>query len=240
MEVEQRGIQKATHLLYASEWAAASARNDFNAPASKTHVIPLGANVEEVPSSESILQKRTGETLRLLFLGVQWERKGGNIAFDTLKELNAMGIKTQLTVCGCVPPAHLQHPGLKVIPFLNKNDAAQRNEFTQLLLNSDLLILPTRAECFGLVFCEASAYGIPSITTDTGGISSAVHEGMNGYLMPLNAGGKEYAQRIAGLWKDKNAFASLVKSARELYDSTLNWDSWGQKVKALMDGTVKK
>lgn len=34
-----------------------------------------------------------------------------------------------------------------------------------------LLLLPTRAECAGIVFNEASAYGVPILLTDTGGVS---------------------------------------------------------------------
>ncbi len=36
-------------------------------------------------------------------MGVNWERKGGRIAFNTFEKLNQMGIETELTVCGCTP-----------------------------------------------------------------------------------------------------------------------------------------
>ena len=51
--------------------------------------------------------------------------------------------------------------------------------------SSDILLLPTQAECAGIVFVEASAYSMPIFTHDTGGISNYVINGINGYRLPL-------------------------------------------------------
>ncbi|TSA49979.1 MAG: glycosyltransferase [Sphingobacteriales bacterium] len=40
-------------------------------------------------------------------------------------------------------------------------------------------MVPSRAECYGIVFAEASSYGLPSVSTDTGGVSAVVKEGVN-------------------------------------------------------------
>lgn len=45
----------------------------------------------------------------------------------------------------------------------------------------NFLLLPTIAECAGIVFAEASGYGIPSITYDTGGVGTYVIDGINGF-----------------------------------------------------------
>jgi glycosyltransferase involved in cell wall biosynthesis len=98
-------------------------------------------------------------------------------------------------------------------------------------LKSDFLLLPTRAECFGLVFCEAAAFGVPSVSADTGGVRGAVHEGKNGFLLPPDANGKIYAEKITELWNDRAAYLHLRESARNLFETTLNWDAWAMEVK---------
>jgi glycosyltransferase involved in cell wall biosynthesis len=231
IEIERMALEKADFLIYPSLWASNSAIHDFNIPAEKVFTFPYGANIETVPEREQILSRKKNNVCHLLFLGVDWNRKGGEIAFDALIELNRMGIDTQLTVCGCIPPEKFQHPKLKVIPFLDKKDNVQKQKFINLFFHSDFLILPTRNECFGVVFCEASAFGVPSITADTGGVSSAVTQGENGFLLPDSAGGKEYAQVIASIFKDDYNYYSLVKKSRELYESKLNWDKWGEEFK---------
>ena len=233
-EIERRAITNAKFALYPSEWAANSALKDYNADKSKVHVIPMGANIDEPPPCEKVLKKiKTGKCC-LLFLGVNWERKGGEVAFDCMVKMNDMGIETLLTVCGCIPPKKFSHTKMKVIPFINKNDKEQYKQFENLLLNSDFLILPTKAECYGIVFCEASAYGLPSIVNDTGGVSGAVTNGKNGFLLPSNSTGNDYAKLIADVFRNDEKYDSLVKSSRNIFEMKLNWDAWAKKVKNLL------
>jgi len=228
-EIERRAITNSTLALFPSEWAANSAIRDYGAKRTKVHVIPFGANIDPVPSRERILQKRKTDKCRLLFLGRDWERKGGVVAYDAFLKMNRMGVDTHLTVCGCVPPSRFSHEKMNSFHFGSKN-----KEFESLLLNSDFLILPTKAECFGTVFCEASAYGIPSIATNTGGVSGAVKNGENGYLLPPNSGGDDYAKLITDIFQNDERYYRLVRQSRDLFDQRLNWDSWVMEVGALL------
>ena len=142
-----------------------------------------------------------------------------------------MGIDANLTVCGCVPPENFKHPKLTIIPFLDKNEAVQKIKFEDMLLRSDFLILPTRRECFGVAFCEASAFGLPSIAADTGGVSGVVMEGKNGFLLPLSATGEDYARVIAGIFSTPEKYYSLSRQSRDLFDTALNWDKWAEGFK---------
>jgi len=231
LAIEQEALNKSALLTYPSKWASDSAIKDFNIPASRVFTIPFGANMDNVPNREHVLSKKLGGVCNLLFLGVDWERKGGAIAFDAFIELNKMGIDTRLTICGCVPPEEFKHPKLTVIPFLDKNKEDQKEKFDEMFFHSDFLILPTRRECFGVAFCEASAFGLPSIATDTGGVSGAIIEGKNGFLLPLSASGKDYAEVIAAIFRNEGKYYSLVKESRNLYETTLNWDKWAEDFK---------
>ena len=135
---------------------------------------------------------------------------------------------------GCVPPSEFQHEKLKVIPFLNKNIPEEQEQFSQLLLNSHFLVFPTRADCSPIVICEANAYGIPVITTDAGGIPTILKEGKNGYMLPLSAGGDEYAKLIATHFANKETYEQLVRSSREEYDDRLNWNKWAESTYKIM------
>jgi glycosyltransferase involved in cell wall biosynthesis len=232
--LERRALKKSRLLLYPSEWAARSAEVDYGIERSKIRVAPLGANLDEVPPKDRVLEKQRSDVCRLLFLGVDWERKGGRIAVETLVRLHELGLDAELTVCGCVPPADCLQDGVSVIPRLDKRCERDRERLSELFSAADFLLLPTRAECFGIVFCEASAYGVPSITTDTGGVSGAVSQGANGYMLPLDATGADYARLIYNLYRDDGAYAALVRGSREMYDERLNWDAWGSSVREFM------
>ncbi len=230
IEIESKAFQKAAFLIFSSDWAANSAIHDFQIDSKKVFVAPFGPNMETstLPARELALSKQKTKECRLFFIGVSWKNKGGSIAYDAMVELNKMGIDTQLTVCGCVPPAEFNHPKLKVIPFLDKHNEEQRKELDDIYLHTDFLILPTRFEAFGVVFSEASAFGVPSLATDTGGVPSAITEGKNGFLLPYTATGKDYAQVIASVFSDDEKYFSIAKEARNLFATLLNWDNWAE------------
>jgi glycosyltransferase involved in cell wall biosynthesis len=109
----------------------------------------------------------------------------------------------------------------------------------QLYLEADFLLLPTRNECFGIVFCEANAFGLPAITTCTGGVPEVVRNGENGFVLPLEARGDAYALLIASLYRDAAQYAQLVLSSRAAYDERLNWDSWGVAMNTIITDVLR-
>jgi glycosyltransferase involved in cell wall biosynthesis len=235
-DTEKKAINKADIIIYASEWAAESAIKDYGCVKDKIYFIPCGANFDSVLSAQEIIshRKKAANVLKLLFVGSEWVRKGGDIAFQTMIELNKRGVDTELIVCGQNLPLNVKHEKLKAVGFLNKNDSAQAMKLQNLYMESSFFLLPTRNECFGLVFCEAAAYGLPIISTATGGVSSYVDDGGNGYLLPLKANFMDYANIIQKIWNDKGLYLTLAENSRCKYENELNWDVWGKEVKRIM------
>lgn len=232
-EIQQRALDKCTKIFLPSEWAATSAVNVYNVDRGKIEVFPLGANLSDVPAT--LPEHHSVEnTVKLLFVGVEWERKGGPAAIEALVYLRSQGWNASLTIVGCNPNISLE--GVTIIPFLDKNNELQRKQLNHLFSEADFFILPTTAECFGLVFSEASAMGTPSLARNTGGVGGAVKENVNGFLIPEKASGKEYAEKIISVLKS-GKYDDLRKSSRALYDSELNWDAWGRKVAQIISAT---
>lgn len=69
----------------------------------------------------------------------------------------------------------------KVIFFGNSN------EIDRILCFSDLFLLPSQTESFGLAALEAMASGVPVISTNTGGLPEVNIDGYSGYLSDVNA-----------------------------------------------------
>lgn len=238
--VAVRGMRKASALVYSSAWAAQSAINEYHIDSRKVHVVPMGANFDDPPGEAIIERKKRSGVCKLLFVGVDWQRKGGEIAFETLLALSQIGIPAELTVCGCMPPKSRVHRDMKIIPYLDKNDPLQYEQLVQLYLEADFLLLPTRNECFGIVFCEANAFGLPVITACTGGVPEVVRNGQNGFVLPLEARGDAYALLIASLYRDEAQYARLVLSSRAAYDERLNWDSWGVAMNNIITDVLQR
>jgi glycosyltransferase involved in cell wall biosynthesis len=235
METERKALEKSALLMFTTPWAANSAIEGFGIDQKKVVVAPFGANFDEEPSQSKEYPKEKGPVCKLLFIGVNWENKGGPIAINTLRKLRAMGVDAELTVCGCVPPAEFKDENVTVIPFLNKSVRAEREKLYSLYKEASFFILPTRFEAYGLVFCEASAYGVPSLATRTGGVPGVITEGENGFLFEPADSGEGYAGKIFELWKDEKQYHRLVSTSREKYENQLNWAAFGNTLIAALE-----
>jgi glycosyltransferase involved in cell wall biosynthesis len=240
IELDKKAFQKAAHCMLSSDWNKNSAINDYGIEEAKISVVPLGPNLDLVPAANEITITPVSAP-RLLFLGVEWDRKGGDIALDAFRILRSKGIKAQLLIIGCVPPHDLsKEEDITVIPFLDKNKEQDFQQLHKIFLETTILLLPTRAECAGVVFSEASAYGIPSVTTDTGGVYTYVRNGENGFTLPLNAGPEQYAVQIEQVISNPVLLEALRKSSRKYFEASLSWDAWGKKFNEIAQSCLKQ
>ncbi len=229
--IEYLALKRSSAVVFSSEWAAQYAIERYQTDKRKVHVIPFGANLDHPPSREAVLRRKRSDRCTLLFVGIDWHRKGGDIALDTFFALEKMGLQAELTiVCGCVPVDTPSHERIHIIPFLDKNDEQQRSQLEHLYLSADFLLLPTRSDCTPIVFCEANAFGLPVITTATGGIPYIISQEENGFMLPLDSTGQAYAESIAKLYANEEYYINLSRSSRMMFEKRLNWDHWGVKL----------
>lgn len=233
-KVEQYTLDIANAIVVSSDWAARSVVNDYHQPKEKVHVIEFGANIDDkdiVPHKFSY----SGH-LDLLFLGVDWQRKGGSIAVDACRWLNDNGIDSTLHVVGIkdLDESVRTLPFVDYIGFLNKNIPEQYSRLVATIESCHCLLLPTKAECAGIAFSESSANGLPVFSHNTGGVSNYVYDGRNGYLLPLGSTGADFGRKIKQCL-DSGELARMSETAKQVYRERLNWGVWGQKV----DGIIK-
>lgn len=227
---EQRLADRADLLVYATEWARRNAVEHYHVPAGKTAVVEFGANI---PAPDTIEDDIQTEQVNLLFVGRDFEKKGGRKAIAAFRNLQRMGVNCTLTIVGCQPKEDLD--GIRVFPRLDKDDPLQLATLQRLYSTAHFLILPTQFDAFGIVFCEAAAYGVPSIAANVGGVSQPVRDGVNGFLMPPDATAEDYAEKMASLLADKDAYRALRRSARRDFETRLNWTSWGRTMDKLLE-----
>ncbi len=231
MELDRVALAHCAHILYCSHWAADSAVKDFGVPPEKIAIAPLGASIPDAPGREDVaacLRRRGKAPMKLLFLGVQWLRKGGDVAVAVAAEIGRRGIAVELHVAGCDPtgsvPDFVHRHGL-----LRKDVAGEARELRELQESCDFLLVPTRAEAFGIVFAEAAAFGMPVMAADTGGTRDAIQGGW-GIAPPLDAPASVYADWAVDLYRDRARYERLAWMAREAYEKELNWVSFCRRI----------
>lgn len=233
-KIERLAIDNSSSQVFCSEWAAQYAVDFYGA--NSVFVTQLGANMD-MENEPPLNFRSLKDHINLLFIGVDWNRKGGTIVYKTFKSLLDKGYKVSLTVCGCVPPN--EHPNMKVIPFLNKNIEEDVKKMRRLYEEADIYFMPTRAETYGIVFCEAAAFGLPVVSTNTGGVSSIVEDGKTGFLLPHHAVYNDYVEIIERLISNEELYTELSLNARRKFESQLNWSSWGKETRKILEQTAK-
>jgi glycosyltransferase involved in cell wall biosynthesis len=231
-DLERRSLRRSSHVIYPSQWARRSAVEDYGVDDRIIHVLPFGPNL----SGELLGKFRTVKTadfagsLRILYVAVDWERKNGDLVLEIGRALRSAGLPCELFLVGRIPATVRSGNGINVVGFLDKNDPADLTRLCDLYEKAHFFIMPTTADAYGIVFSEAQAFGCPSITFDVGGTSTAVLDNETGIVLPLTATAEDFARRVEQLVRDPSSYETMSRNARQRYEQSANWESWGETI----------
>lgn len=91
----------------------------------------------------------------------------------------------------------------------------QSNEVDKILCFSDLFLLPSEKESFGLAALEAMVHGVPVISTNTGGLPEVNKDGVTGYLCEVGDV-QEMAKKAIYILKNENRLATFKLNAQKM------------------------
>jgi len=232
-------LNRCSLAIFSSDWAANTATEIYGSDKNKVKVIPFGANIEKRNTLEDIqamLKIRSHKTVKLLFLGKSWERKGGEIVFNVAKKLHEQGQAVELNFVGCHPPQGFVIPEyIKCHGFISKRTPEGVEKITKLLKESHFLFVPSRAEAYGIVFCEANAFALPCLTSYVGGISTIVKNNINGMTFALDAPVDVYCEYITHLMQNYSRYEEMALNSFNEFETRLNWKTAASEVKKLIE-----
>ncbi len=220
---EQNAQNMASDIILASNWARDDALSYYKSDEHKVNVLKFGANMNDVGCK---VVKASQKEYNLLLVGVDWKRKGIDIAIDTVKLLNESGEKLYtLTIVGVEKPADEFPKYIKFIGRLDKNKEDEYLKLEEQYKNADIFILPTKAECAGIVFAEAAMFGLPSFTYSTGGVNDYVEDYSTGRCLTISSKAEDFKEAIEKAI-ESGAIEDYSINARKKYEHELNWQVW--------------
>lgn len=223
--VERLAIRRIQCPVFSSYWAS-----NFVAKVYKASPITIAFGANLIVAKKAVPKEIRSNSCKLLFIGADWQRKGGDIVIKIHKELLERGINSQLTIVGMDIPESVRVPDhVTVINFINKDTEVGVKNFVELFEKADYFILPTVADCTPIVIAEAYAFGLPVLSTQTGGLPSMVFNDLTGYLFQVNDW-EGYINYIIELSKDKLKYRNISKNCLSYYNSIFNWNSWANKL----------
>lgn len=221
---EQRAAyRRAACVLAFSEWFAKWLVEHDGVPSDRVHVV--GGGLQEVPPKRRI-ETRGPTGNRVLFVGRDFRRKGGELVVAAVERLRTDGAGDfTLTVVG--PAAW---PLSRAIPgWVDFRGELPASEVRLLWQDHDIFAMPTWYEPYGLVFLEARAAGVPSLARDAFCMPELVPESA-GRRIPVNGGVDEVAASLFAISEDADLFATVAAEA----DSVAANHSWARVAERTM------
>ena len=163
-----------------STWVRESLIREYGLPPARIHVIPPGVDTQRWCPGGA---RRGTDRVQLLFVGGNFERKGGRLLLDVFRSL---GLHDRADLHIATRDAVQPSPGVVVHRDMQNNS----QELVRLYQQADVFVLPTLADTFSLVSLEAMAVGLPVVISGLAGIPDIVEPGRTGYLLPPGDGRK--------------------------------------------------
>lgn len=160
-----------------SNWTRGSLIEDYGFHPDDVAVIPPGVNLDWFTAGE-----RSHDLPRILFVGGDFHRKGGDVLLDVFRK--RLRGRAELVLVTREPVS--EEPGVTV----HHDVVANSDRLRTLYATCDIFALPTSADCYSLVCIEALASGLPTVTTRVGGIPDIVIEGETGFLADVGDAGR--------------------------------------------------
>ncbi|PFA99194.1 hypothetical protein CN383_16210 [Priestia megaterium] len=194
----------------------------------KIFVVPYGYESKKFFPSNKI-----DDTFRVLFVGQITPRKGVKYLLDAFKKLPKDN--TELILIGKIDstmqfimeelPENVIH--YEYIPNV------KLNEFYS---NSDIFVLPSLSDAFGLVVLEALGAGLPVLLSENVGAADLIQDGKEGYIVPIRDAEAIYS-KLFYLFNNRGEIEKMRNHCVQT-SSLYNWDYYMKKLNEVYEAIL--
>jgi glycosyltransferase involved in cell wall biosynthesis len=219
-------LSAATAVVTTSAWARRALLDLYLLPEDRVHVAEPG--VDTAPISAG-----TPSAGALLCVASVVPEKGHDVLVDALSTMRDLSWSCLCVGSTARNPAFAERLRRRAregeledrVRFVGPRSGA---ELGRTYATADLLVLPSRAETYGMVVAEALARGVPVVAADVGGVSESLGHGNGGIRPGLLVPPGDVFALAAGLrtWlRDAEVRRSWRRAARERRASLPRWSA---------------
>lgn len=169
---EQELYERSAGIFTMSNHVRNSLLEQYHIAPKSVKCVFAGANVSQPDKSYPLSRY---QSKKVLFVGVDWERKGGPQLLEAFKLLSKKHPDAQLDIVGCMPSVEI--PNVKVWGRIPIEDVKRFYE------TGAIFCMPSKREPFGIVYLEAMAFKLPIVALNIGALPDFVEEGETGFLL---------------------------------------------------------
>ncbi|WP_428493271.1 glycosyltransferase family 4 protein [Rhodopila sp.] len=192
--------------------------NSYGCDPGRVATILIGANVDATASADDLARYAAG---RILFVGIEWERKGGPTLLAAFDTVATRFPAATLTIAGCSP--QMSHPRARATGLLPRANVAA------LLADASIFCLPSLIEPSAVASVEAMAFKLPVVATTVGGFPGMVSDGETGLLVPPDDA-IALAGALGDLLADPQRTRAMGQAGYRRGHDLFTWDAVGARL----------
>ncbi len=212
IELERRALMNANYVFVMSKNIGDSLEHQYGLPASKIKLVYAGSNTSVPPT----IDHSKYHNKNIIFVGKEWERKGGPLLIEAFKKVVERVPDATLTVIGCNPDVNV--PNCKILGELPLPEVAKH------YARASVFCMPTVREPFGIVFVEAMFNRLPIVTNNMGAAPYFVTD-KNGYLLENNA--EDFANALVDLITHPEKCDAFGEESLRIGQESYTWENTG-------------
>ena len=226
-------VRNADLSLLMSNWAADILVRQCGVPEQRVHPIPVGLDLELWPRIPD-KGHHPAEMVKVLFVGGDFERKGGDLLLDVHQRHFADRCELHIVTRRAVSQTGLRN--VVVYNDINPGDSLLR----ELNAAADIFVLPTTSDLTPWACLEAMASGCAVISTRVGGIPELVRHEHNGFLIDKGDAGA-LADALDRLLSDPSLRCTMGARARDIVEREHSAEvNVGRILRVLKDSVDKR
>ena len=210
-----RQYREAAAIFPWSHWAANSLVDGYGVDPARLHVMPPGVDLARWTVPERPEAGTDGEPVRVLFVGGDFIRKGGDLLLAWADQTKLTGWELHIVTRDAVST---QNSNVHVHHGLTPNSPQLRKLYAE----ASIFALPTRGDCYSLASIEAMAAGLPVVLSEVGGTGDVILDGKTGFLI-RPGDGPALSERLDQLVSEPAARQRMGRAAR--HDAETRYDA---------------
>lgn len=224
-QVQVSRLSESRHVFALCQWTADSLVHDCGVAPERVSVVYAGSNLHIPHGLQEPKNMR-----EILFVGIDWQRKGGPLLLDAFAIVRRTLPDATLTIVGCSP--EVRQPGVRVEGYLSRSSPAQFERLARCYLRAGCFCLASAFDPFPNALIEAASAGLPSVAISNGSRREVITDQVTGRLV-ASADPKALAEALVELLSDPIRLLRIGRQAKERAEREF---TWAKVVRRILDG----
>ncbi|MEK7808673.1 MAG: glycosyltransferase family 4 protein, partial [Chloroflexota bacterium] len=182
---------------------------------------PSGDRFNASITPDQVRARATQTPLKILFVGNLIPRKGLHTLLDALEKVSG---NWELVIVGNpnIDRRYTESIQRRLTPRMKLLGLLSDTQLAEQFATSHLLAVPSQYEGFGIVYLEGMGFGLPAITTTSGGASEIITHGENGFVIERDDS-ESLARNLQSLISNRDLLAQMSLNALERFKKHPTW-----------------